>query len=193
VNFAQAYRQQWLRLLLAATIAWAGQSHAQSDDGEITINSASIAFDGLVASLDIDADIALPREIRAGLNSGVPLEFIVQMRFSKPRGWLPAATLAKFERRYSLIYYELTRHYRVRALDTDISRNFRSLFPALEELGDLRDVMLTLTPEQSRKLEEAQHASVQIKLNSAALPLPLQPVFTSTWRLSSKDYSWPLR
>jgi len=179
-------------ILWLAVLVWPQVAHTQSEDGDITINEASVEFSESQARLSIDADIDLPREIKAGLDSGVPLEFIVEMRLLKPRRWLPAATLVTFQRRYSLIYYELTRHYRVRALDTDVSRNFRSLLPALEELGDLRNLMLTLTPKQQLKLSDARHAAVQIKLNSAALPLPLQPVFTSTWRLSSKDYSWPL-
>lgn len=165
---------------------------AQSDSGQITINSAELALDGPTGVLRSDFVIMLPPEIRKGLNSGVPLEFIVELRLLRPRGWLPAATLAKFQRRYSLIYYELTRHYRVRALDTDVSRNYRSLSPALDALGELRDVMIPISKELSEHLQLATLASLNIKLNTTALPLPLQPVFSSTWRLSSKDYQWPI-
>ena len=179
-------------ICLSALCAWPHAGHAQNDEGLITINAASIEFIDATARLSADAEIVLPPEIRAGLNSGVPLEFIIELRLQKPRRWLPAANLATFKRRYSLIYYELTRHYRVRALDTDVGRNFRSLLPALEDLGKLRDIMLPITLAQVPTLKNAQQASLQIKLNSEALPLPLQPVFTSTWRLSSKEYQWSL-
>ena len=179
-------------ILLSATISWPIAGLAQDDDGQIIIHSASVELGEAKGRLSVDADITLPREIRAGLNSGVPLEFIVELQLQRPRRWLPDANLATFQRRYSLIYYELTRHYRVRALDTDVSRSFRSLLPALEELGELRDIMLPVTAEQALSLKNAKQASLQIKLNSDALPLPLQPVFTSTWRLSSKEYQWPL-
>ena len=179
-------------VLLTVIISWPVVGVSQDDDGQIIINSASVELMDAKGRLSVDADITLPREITAGLNSGVPLEFIVELQLQKPRAWLPAANLATFQRRYSLVYYELTRHYRVRALDTDVSRNFRSLLPALEELGELRDIMLPVTPDQASKLSAAKQASLQIKLNSNALPLPLQPVFTSTWRLASKEYQWPL-
>ena len=179
-------------ILLSAIVSWPIAGVAQDDDGQITINSASLEIDDAEGRLNVDADITLPREITAGLNSGVPLEFIVELQLQRPRRWLPAANLATFQRRYSLVYYELTRHYRVRALDTDVSRNFRSLLPALEELGEMRDIMLPITAIQASSLKNAKLASLHIKLNSNALPLPLQPVFTSTWRLSSKEYQWPI-
>ncbi len=179
-------------ILLPAILSWSILGIAQDDDGQIFINSANVELADAKGLLSIDAEISLPREIIAGLNSGVPLEFIVELQLQRPRGWLPAANLATFQWRYSLIYYELTRHYRVRALDTDVSRNFRSLLPALEELGELRGIMLPVTTEQAPSLRQAKQASLHIKLNSNALPLPLQPVFTSTWRLSSKEYQWLL-
>ncbi len=168
------------------------KAHAQSDSGQIAIQSALLELDGPVGMLRADFEILLPPEIRKGLNSGVPLEFVVELRLLRPRGALPAATLAKFQRRYSLIYYELTRHYRVRALDTDVSRNYRSLSPALDALGELRDVMIPISKELNEDLKLASQASLNIKLNTTALPLPLQPVFSSTWRLSSKDYKWQI-
>lgn len=179
-------------ILLSAIVSWSITGIAQDDDGQITINVASVELTGANVRLSVDAEISLPREVVAGLNSGVPLEFIVELQLQRPRGWLPAANLATFQWRYSLIYYELTRHYRVRALDTDVSRNFRSLLPALEELGELRGIMLPVTSEQASSLLGAKQASLHIKLNSNALPLPLQPVFTSTWRLSSEEYQWLL-
>ncbi|MEE9333881.1 MAG: DUF4390 domain-containing protein [Granulosicoccaceae bacterium] len=185
-------RSAWHTILLSAIVSWSVAGIAQDDDGRITIYSASVELKDATGRLSVDAEITLPREIREGLNSGVPLEFIVELQLQRPRRWLPAANLATFQWRYSLIYYELTRHYRVRALDTDISRNFRSLLPALEELGELRDIMLPIASEQAPSLSGATRASLHIKLNSNALPLPLQPVFTSTWRLSSKEYQWPL-
>ena len=179
-------------ICLSAFLSWPVVGRAQNDEGIIAISSASIELIDTAGRLSADAEIVLPHEIRAGLNSGVPLEFIVELRLQRPRRWLPAANVITFQRRFSLIYYELTRHYRVRALDTDVSRNFRSLLPALEDLGKLRDIMLPITAQQIPALKTATQARLQIKLNSNALPLPLQPVFTSTWRLASKEHLWPL-
>lgn len=180
----------WVAIWVLAGCSFS--AHGQNDSGNIDISSASIDFDGSTGLLRADVEIVLPPEVRNGLNSGVPLEFIVELRLLRPRGWLPAATLAKFQRRYSLIYYELTRHYRVRALDTDVSRNYRSLSPALDALGELRDVMIPISKELNMDLQLTSQASLGIKLDTTALPLPLQPVFSSTWRLSSKDYLWPI-
>lgn len=177
-------------------------AQSNPDAGFITINDASIAGADQRLILDARADVVLPREIRLGLESGVPLEFILSLHLQKKRTFWLDKSLVKLRRRYSLVYYELTRHYRLQALDTMESRNYRSLLAALSALGDLQSVEFTLP----KKLGEANvinlgasdvqtgdlYGELSLRLDSKALPLPLQPVISSSWRLASKEYVWPL-
>lgn len=137
-----------------------------------------------------NADIQLSPQMRRGLNSGVPLQFIVEVRVKSSRAYWPDPTLLVHQQRYSLIYYELTRHYRLQSLNSGQSRNFRSLLSALEELGRFNDVVIPRpTPE-----DDAHQliAYVSLRLDDKALPLPLQPLFSSKWKLASEDFAWSL-
>ncbi len=164
--------------------------------GGIQFSQAQLRLLGGQWLLDADADIQLPLEIRAGLDSGVPLEFIVILRVLRQRQWLPDKTLLDFEQRYTLIYYELTRHYRLQALNTNDSRNFRSLLSALEELGKLRAVSVSIANRSAfdSLYDESPTGTIlgelTMQLDDRALPLPLQPLISSKWRLSSEDFVW---
>jgi hypothetical protein len=138
--------------------------------------------------LNATADIELPPEIRRGLDSGVPLEFVVGFSISKPGTILWRSTLTAAEWRYTLIYYELTRHYRLVEVDTGTSRNFRSLLAALDNLGSLRSISVAAPVTDSKALL----AHLRIKLDRGALPLPLQSFWSSNWRLASEEYVWPV-
>lgn len=149
--------------------------------------------------LSADAEINLPEPIKAGLDSGVPLDFILNLKFKRPyRYWLDK-TLAAYRHRYRLTYYELTRHYRVYAVETDESRNYRSLSAALTGLGDFDRLPVVTDPadeQQAAVLEALAEddaivmAALDFRLDSQSLPLPLQPLIASSWRLASEEYQW---
>ena len=149
--------------------------------------------------LSATADIDLPEPIRDGLDSGVPLDFILTLAFSQPRNFWFDRSLAAYQHRFRLTYYELTRHYRVYAMDTGVSRNYRSLFAAIEGLGtfkrlpvvlDGEDVVHKNTMQVLEQTNPGVMAALQFKLDSNSLPLPLQPLISSSWRLTSKEYQW---
>ncbi|MBX2835708.1 MAG: DUF4390 domain-containing protein [Gammaproteobacteria bacterium] len=138
--------------------------------------------------LDASAEIELPNEMRQGLYSGVRLEFVVTFKITEQSAFLWRRTLSETTRRYTLIYYELTRHYRLVEVDTGTSRNFRSLLAALDELGELRTISVPAPEEYS----DDPQAHLSVELDSGALPLPLQSLWSSTWRLSSREQVWPV-
>jgi len=149
--------------------------------------------------LHANADIDLPPTVRAGLDSGVPLQFILKISLKNPQPYWFDKTVAVFERRYRLTFYELTRHYRVESLATGNRKNYRSLLSALDGLGTLRNVpvgagevkalTLAMTEEDS---SEPLIGSLHLQLDTGALPLPLQPLVASAWRLESEEYVWPV-
>jgi len=178
-------------------------------ESSITIDSASLKppREGAAHTtwrLDADAEIELNRAMRAGLDNGVPLHFVVQFEIRERRNFWPDSVLLRHRQRYSVIYYELTKHYRVQtnmptgSRDVIDTRNYRSLLPALDGLGRLRGLPIEISPALALRVnsEKTQPqrpliASLSIKLDGGALPLPLQPLVSSTWRMASEDYTWP--
>ncbi len=149
--------------------------------------------------LSADAEISLPEPIKAGLDSGVPLDFILTLAFKRKRTYWLDQSLAHFRHRYRLTYYELTRHYRVHALETDESRNYRSLSAALAGLGnvDRLPVVIDSVDDQHSAILDALAmdnavvlAALDFRLDSKSLPLPLQPLIASSWRLASEEIQW---
>lgn len=181
-----------LVVLLSLLLCPAGQLLAQSirDQGQIEVSSAQLRDSVGGWQLTADAEITLSREIRQGLDNGVPLQFIVAFRIKKPRTWWLDKTLVETEHRFSLIYYELTRHYRLQSVNTQQSRNYRSLLAALDDLGAIQG--MTINRPASFKDSGDLFGHISVRLDGKALPLPLQPLLSSTWRLASEDFTWSL-
>ncbi len=196
-----------LSIVLFPLAAYSLGSHSP-DSGSIDIEEVSLRLIRDQWRLSATADIQLTPAIRAGLNSGVPLQFILKVDFRRPRrilpNWLPGRVILTFRRRYSLIYYELTRHYRLQVVDTNWSRNYRSLLAALDALGRLRDVVIPTSigqdaahseeglPIDAASYKPSLEGHMSIRLDSQALPLPLQPLVSSVWRLSSEEVVWQI-
>lgn len=192
----------WI-VLVIALLAGAGYSwryfEARPANGQagITLSGVQLTYDERQAHLQAAARIRLPATVQAGLDSGVPLTFVLRLKLLRLGHWWQGRTLLDIERHYTLTYYELTRHYRVSALDTDINRNYRSLTSALEGLGKLQQINIELDQQQMQQLthlsdDNALMGSLEMRLLTSALPLPLQPIIRSSWTLASEEYRWPV-
>ena len=188
-----------IALLALVRAALTGGASAPSADGAepggIAVREAAVRRMPTAWLLDARADIELPPSIRTGLDSGVPLEFVLELSLSEPRVLRPDRRVLAVERRYGLVYYELTRHYQVRSFDDGTARNYRSLPTALGGLGTLRGVPLAgtgaATPSATAvTVPRTLRAALVLRLDEQALPLPLQSPFGSAWRLTSGAYAW---
>ena len=183
-----------LVVVFASAFAWQKLTAVPTDpNSSIVLSNPQLSFSEREFFLQAQARVRLPAIVQAGLNSGVRLTFVLQFRLIDPRtGWFDK-TLVNLRRHYTLTYYELTRHYRVSAVESGVSRNYRSLSSALAGLGELEPINVTLGPEIDL-LTDAQNlvASVTMRLSKSALPLPLQPIVRSNWTLLSEEYRWPL-
>lgn len=191
-----------LVLLQATTPGGArGMALGAPEVNAIVVREAALRRTPSAWRLDARVDFELPPEVRTGLDSGVPLEFVLELTLREPRRLRPDRVLLDIERRYGLVYYELTRHYRVRSLDDGTARNYRSLTTALEGLGTLAGVSLgsldVSAPggpaERDGALAPPLAARLAVRLDHRALPLPLQSPFDATWRLASSPLIWTLR
>jgi len=183
--------RSWCALLLGCLpgLLWAGS---------IQILDARLAAttDGFL--LRADSAIELNATIERGLRSGVPLYFNIDFGLYQHRRFWWDKRILEIRRRYSLVYYELTRHYRISTVGLEQARNFRSLLDALDYLGTIRDLPLRAQPEQTfegllpLKSELRYRAELDIELDVDALPLALRPqvLVSSAWRLRSEEYHW---
>lgn len=174
-------------------------SVSSATDGSIRLSDISLQRESGQLYLSASVDIELPEPIKDGLDSGVPLDFILTLAFHQSRAYWFDRSLAQYQHRFRLSYYELTRHYRVHAVDTGISRNYRSLYAALDGLGKIRQLPMALDFEDAMHIGNLQAldelpskvvAELQFSLDSDSLPLPLQPLIASSWRLNSEEYQW---
>jgi len=133
--------------------------------------------------------------MQQGLNSGVPLQFIVDFRIKRNRSYWFDETVIHYRHRYSLIYYELTRHYRLQSIPTGVSGNYRSLVAALHKLGRLQGLVVpnsAVFDNDGLENSEPLYGQLSLRLDDKALPLPLQPFLSSAWKLASEDFAWSL-
>lgn len=191
----------FLMFLVLKKFQTGGFSPSGRNEGLILLSDVSLIQDRGRYFLDAKVDIDLPMTIRAGLDSGVPLIFVLTMQFLEPSKYWFDKQLETIEYRFSLTYYELTRHYRVLRLATNTHRNYRSLSSALRGLGSieglpliLNSTSLTLSDSEIVPTSDSDTimAVLDFRLDSRSLPLPLQPVITSSWRLASKELTWPV-
>ena len=177
-------------LLGAAAVALLARATGPHDAFDIAFERARLArlADRLV--LDARAEVRLPDPVRAGLDSGVALEFVVALEVREPLRWWPDAHRASARWRYRLEYYELTRHYRLGSPDTDRGGNYRSLSRALEALGTLRGLTLPSGDGGGDAVGPGDRATLAMRLDVGALPLPLRPLVSSSWRVRSAPLAW---
>jgi len=206
---------QWFAAVCVLGIAAALQpvsvvAQSSANEGRIDILSASLRDSSDRLQFVALADIQLSPEMRQGLNSGVPLQFIADFRIRRTRAYWLDDTLFEYQHRYSLTYYELTRHYRLQSLTTGESGNYRSLIAALEKLGRLSGEVVykpeshaedkhlvqrlveRLDKRSGEQSDEHLYGQLSLRLDDKALPLPLQPLLSSTWKLASEDFAWSL-
>ena len=180
-------------LSLLAAISVQGLNVRAAESGDIVLSQASLRQESGQLFLTARADFNLPDTVRSGLDSGVPLNFILTLRFIRPKRFWFDTTVLQHQERYSITYYELTRHYRVKAINSGISRNYRSLSSALDGLGQIRDLSLSIDQNFSDITDDTTLlAALDFRLDTSALPLPLQPFIASSWRLASKEVVWPV-
>ena len=179
-------RQICASFWLIALVTWPAQA------GTITVSEAQLLHEDNRITASVFAEIELNNTVERGLQSGVPLFFNADLKLVRPRILWWDSTLAESRRRYSLVYYELTRHYRISAVDSEAARNFRSLLAALEYLGNVRNLWL----EHHSPLDSSVQYKVvfDFHLDADALPLALRPqaLVSSDWRVVSEEFVWHL-
>lgn len=185
-------------LVLFALTTYYMERSSSDEQGSIEFGDVQLSVRTGILELQASANVQLPPSVKNGLHSGVPLTFVLQLEVQQPRSfWFPTSIFST-NIQYTVTYYELTRHYRVSAVRSNISRNFRSLSSALSGLGELGTLSFSLEEEQQKALSANRRddkelvGSLTMRLSRSTLPLSLRPILRSVWKLASEEYRWSI-
>ncbi len=177
-----------LGLALLGLFLIAADAHASG----IFVRQAETYLDGDVLRLDADVDLRLPRDVREGLENGLPVTFLMDIQIQRPRDWLWNETLAHLQQRYRLTYLPLSQQYEV----FNVNSGARYLYPrldlALNHIGHPRGL-----PLMDRRLlvGGARYVgALRVSVDADALPMTLRLLsyVITGWRLESDWYRWPI-
>jgi len=174
-----------------ASLLLVGPAHAQ--DGRIEYRSlVSYVIDGNVL-LESDVSVRLSGLSRAALQSGVALEFDVEIDVIRQRNFWPDKTLRRYQIPVRLSYQDLTRSYRLERLNSGQRASFSDLDSALDAVAQLRDVVLISEDQLSGRGRYYGVMRVQLDLDALPGPLRTQAYFSRAWQLDNGEQTWPLR
>jgi len=176
----------WLSLLAVCV-------PARAADGEVHFNSlVSYVVDSRVY-LSTDISVQLSGLARSALESGVALEFDIDIEVWRQYSFWPDETLRRYQISHRLSYQELTRSYRLERLQSGDRVSFNNLEDALHSMASLRDLMLL--PESELKNGRRHFGRLAVSLDIDALPSPLrtQAYFSRAWKLQGGEQQWRIR
>jgi hypothetical protein len=182
-----------VRRLAAITLLAAAPMSVPADDGDeggIELRVAKVRQADDVYVLDAVADIRLTDAVERALDNGVALTFAWRIEITRARDWLPDATTAALNQRYTLQYHALSLQYVVTNRNTGERRSFTRRRIALDSIATLIGLPLVdrvLLDDPSRHT-----GHVRVALEHDSLPLPLRPqiLFNPAWYLGSDWQTW---
>ena len=189
--------QLWLTLTKRGFLLWLLLATAlvpvRAEEGRVQFNSlVSYVVDARVY-LSTDVSLQLSGLARSALESGVALEFDIDIEVWRQLSFWPDETLRRYQISHRLSYQELTRSYRLERLQSGDRVSFSNLKDALHSLASLRD--LVLLPEAELKNGRRHFGSMVISIDIDALPSPLrtQAYFSRAWKLQGGEQQWRIR
>ena len=170
--------------------AWHVPQLTSADGFGVTVNKAELVIEDGWYIVNADVDFQLSQKAIDALKSGIPLAWDVRIRIQQERTFLWNKTVFEKNLPYQIRYYPLLNIYQFKGKKNKERTSFISLMPALEAMGKLRGVKLF----KKNYFQKNNHylASIRIRFDREALPLPLRPVsyFDSSWNLSGDWLVW---
>lgn len=183
-----AGRGGWTALALLGALL--GTDAAYAAEGFRVTSVQPRLANGLLLSGNLE--LSLPPKVEEALNTGIPLEFIVDVRLYRRRALLWDRRVQGWELRRELRFHALSGQYLVSGEPTlpQNRESFDSLSEALAQAGALDKVNLPLAEPASAAAE--YRIGVRVRLDIEALPQLLRPVaYTSrAWDLNSGWTTW---
>ena len=146
-----------------------------------------------VYMLDARLDLELGSAPLEALNSGVPIDIVVEIRILRERPYWLDERIAALTQRYRLEFHALSERYVLTNVNAGVSQTFDYLDDALAALGTIEGY--PLLDREILEPGERYTGTLRTRLDIEKLPAPLRPLayLSSKWRLSSNQYTWPLK
>ncbi|HSY27928.1 MAG TPA: DUF4390 domain-containing protein [Burkholderiaceae bacterium] len=174
------FKQFFLPLLLCCLIYWQPVAYA----GDIDISYARIESSEDGYRLAAAFSFELSHELENIITSGIPLYFVTDVEFTRPRWyWFDEKTVHS-EQSVRISYNVLTRQYRA-SINGSFAQNYKDLD---EALALVRRPSRWLIADKSLLSYGANYnVAIRMRLDTNQLPKPLQfnALNNSDWRLSS--------
>lgn len=175
---------------LLIAIAWCFFLKAAYADFVVEDVQAKLVEQQLHVSTKIDLNLS--EQAQLAVENGVPLVVLIEFALIRD-GVLWDQTLYEYKNGQQLRYHSLSDRYVVEHLDVEEIDTYGSAAEALESMGALRSLVLTL-PENVRVNSAQYTLSVRSRLDINKLPAALRPLafFSPSWQLTSDWTSWQI-
>ena len=143
--------------------------------------------------LDANIDYQFSSSTLEALRNGVPLIVLLDIKVDQERSWWLNKSIAELQQGYLLLYHALTEKYIVNNLNSGAQDNYDQLSTALTALGKVKDLPILDAQLATKGHRYIVHLRTHLDLES--LPAPMRPLayISSSWRLESDWYEWPLQ
>lgn len=191
LNCACLQRLVLIALLIGASAG--GLADIEAQVPEFAVRSAETVLIDKVYHLNAKIDYRFSDEALEALDNGVPLVVELAIEIERKRDYVWNESVASLRQRYQLSYEALTQRYVVTNLNSGADNYYNSRNAAIAAMGDV--VNLPVLDAGLLSPEEKYIVSLQASLDLEALPVPMRVVgyFSSSWRIVSEWFSWPLQ
>jgi hypothetical protein len=173
-------------LLIGFCMAFAPTALAEG----ISVRSATIdpAEDGW--QLEAEFDIQFSPRLEEAVNRGVPLYFVVDFEFSRPRWYWFDEKPVQLSQTYKVSYTPLLRQYRLSV--GNVYQNFTRFEEVTRVLARVRG--WHVADRVALKKDVTYQAGLRMRLDTAQLPKPFQlnAIASRDWTLTSDWHRWTI-
>lgn len=177
-----------LPVILVATLVLVPTAHAE---GFYVRSVTTRLLDG-VHMLDADIDFRLSEEALEALNHGVAIVALVKISVKQLRDYVWNKRVANLEQRYRMEYHALSKRYLLTNVNSGVNRAFARLEDALEAMGRIRGFPLLDHKLLEPELSYVGELKTGLDIEALPAPMRLPAYFSTSWRLTSNLYTWPL-
>ncbi len=182
-----------LPLLLLVCGLLASVAEAQDDKpGLFEVRSAQTELVEGVYLLDARLQYILSSDALAALESGLPLNFAIEIEVIESRRFWVDSTAARLTVQLQLQYHALSQRYLVTSVNSGEQESFATLYSALNNLGRLSGYPVIdealLHPTRKHRLRIRS----MLEFRDFAGPLRALAFWLDDWHLQSEWFTWPL-
>lgn len=156
----------------------------------ISVRSATIELleDGW--QLEADFDVNFSPRLEEAVNRGVPLYFVIEFEFSRPRWYWFDEKPIQLSQTYKISYTPLLRQYRLSM--GNVYQNFTRFEEVTRVLSRLRG--WHVADKGALNKDVIYQAGLRMRLDTAQLPKPFQvnAIASRDWTLASDWHRWTI-